>query len=48
MIFNKKIKSSNYTLETINKRSIFLVFPLSEDEKKKFLKKQIEFIMLKK
>tara|TARA_B100001996_G_C18457712_1_gene514820 strand:- start:132 stop:719 length:588 start_codon:yes stop_codon:yes gene_type:complete len=38
MIFNKKIKSSNYTLETINKKTYIFGIALNEEEKKEVIK----------
>ena len=37
MIFNKKIKSSNYTLETINKKIYIFGIAMDSDEKKEVL-----------
>ena len=42
MIFNKKIKSSNYTLETINKRVYIFGISFTDDEKKEVLKEAEE------
>ena len=38
IIFNKKIKSSNYTLETINKKVYIFGIAFHEDEKKEVIK----------
>ena len=38
IIFNKKIKSSNYTLETINKKIYIFGIAFDEDEKKEVIK----------
>ena len=45
MIFNKNIKSNNYTLETINKKIYIFGIAMSKDEKKKSLMKLIKFMM---
>ena len=37
MILNKKIKSSNYTLETINKNTYIFGISINEDEKKEII-----------
>jgi len=42
MIFNKKIKSSNYTLETINKKIYIFGISFNEDEKKEVIKEAEE------
>ena len=42
MIFNKKIKSSNYTLETINKRVYIFGISFTDEEKKEVLKEAEE------
>ena len=42
MIFNKKIKSSNYTLETINKRVYIFGISFTEGEKKEVIKEAEE------
>jgi len=38
LIFNKKIKSSNYTLETINKKIYIFGIALDEEERKEVIK----------
>ncbi len=42
MIFNKKIKSSNYTLETINKKIYIFGISMDLDEKKEVIKEANE------
>ena len=42
MIFNKQIKSSNYTLETINKKIYIFGISLNEEERKEVLKEANE------
>ena len=48
LIFNKKTKARNYTLETVNKNIYIFGIAMNEEEKKKLLMKQIKFMMLKK
>ena len=47
LIFNKKTKARNYTLETINKNIYIFGIAMDQEEKKKLLMKQIKFMMLK-
>ena len=47
LIFNKKTKSRNYSLETINKNIYILVLQWTERKNKKLLMKLIKFMMLK-
>ena len=42
MIFSKKIKSSNYTLETINKRIYIFGIAFDDDERKEVIKEAKE------
>jgi len=42
MIFNKKIKSSNYTLETINKKTYIFGIAFDEDEREEVMKEAKE------
>ena len=42
MIFNKKIKSSNYTLETINKKTYIFGIAFDEDEREEVIKEAKE------
>ena len=42
MIFNKKIKSSNYTLETINRKIYIFGISMDLDEKKEVIKEANE------
>ena len=46
-IFNKKIKSGNYSLETINQKIYIFGIALDNEEKKRLLMKQIIFTTLK-
>ena len=48
MIFNKKIKSSNYTLETINKKIYIFGIAFDEDERKEVIKEAKEIYDVKK
>lgn len=48
LIFNKKTKARNYTLETVNKKIYIFGIAMDEVEKKRSLMKQIKFTMLKK
>ena len=48
LIFNKKTKARNYTLETVNKNIYIFGIAMDEEKKKKSLMKQIKFTMLKK
>ena len=48
LIFNKKTKARNYTLETVNKNIYIFGIAMDEDEKKKLLMRQIKFMTLKK
>ncbi len=48
MIFNKKIKSSNYTLETINQKIYIFGISLSEDERDEVLQEANEIYDVKK
>ena len=48
IIFNKKIKSSNYTLETINKKIYIFGIAFNEDEKKEVIKEAKEIYDVKK
>ena len=45
LIFNKKTKARNYTLETVNKNIYIFGIAMDEEEKKKSLMKQIKFSM---
>ena len=45
LIFNKKTKARNYTLETVNKNIYIFGIAMDEEEKKKLLMKQIKFMM---
>ena len=47
IIFNKKIKSSNYTLETINKKIYIFGIAFDEDEKKEVIKEAKEIYDVK-
>ena len=46
LIFNKKTKARNYTLETVNKNVYIFGIAMDREKKKKLLKKQIKFMML--
>ncbi len=48
IIFNKKIKSSNYTLETINKKIYIFGIAIDEEEKKEIIKEAKEIYNVKK
>ncbi len=48
MIFNKKIKSSNYTLETINQKIYIFGISLNEEERKEVLNEANEIYDVKK
>ena len=48
LIFNKKTKARNYTLETVNQNVYIFGIAMDEDEKKKLLTRQIKFTMSKK
>ena len=47
LIINKKTKSRNYTLETINKNIYIFGIAMDVEEKKRLLMKRIKFMMLK-
>ncbi len=47
MIFNKKIKSSNYTLETIKKKIYIFGIAFNDDEKKEVIKEANEIFDVK-
>ena len=47
LIFNKKTKSRNYTLETINKNIYIFGIAMDKKKKKKLLMKLIKYMMLK-
>ena len=46
LIFNKKTKARNYTLETVNKNIYIFGIAMMKKKKKKLLMKQIKFMML--
>ena len=48
MIFNKKIKSSNYTLETINKKIYIFGIAFDEDEREQVIKEAKEIYNVEK
>ncbi len=48
MIFNKKIKSSNYTLETINKKIYIFGIAFDEDEREEVIKEAKEIYNVEK
>ena len=48
LIINKKTKSRNYTLETINKKIYIFGIAMDESEKKRFYQRLIKNTMLKK
>ena len=48
MIFNKKTKSRNYTLETVNKTIYIFGIAMNKEEKQEVVMKQIKFMMLRK
>ena len=48
LIFNKKIKSSNYTLETINKKIYIFGIALDEDEKQEVVNEANKIYGIKK